>query len=362
MLLAKNASAAVSILAGPITNPANGQRYYLLSSASWTESESAAQALLGADAHLVTINDQAEQNWVYNTFYGLGYTQYFWIGLSDAAVEGTFVWASGEPFIYDNWKPGEPNNFFGNEHYVHFEPDGLWNDNEDLPYGGGVVFGIVEVRTPAIASLVPQCCSTRGSDQILITGANFDATATVRFGDVTATQVHRLDASQLLVTTPPHAAGYVDITITNPSGASAVLTQGFLFVPPPVIDRIFPESGSWRGGTGVAIIGSNFWVGAVVFFGSVRAREVHVVDRNTILAITRPMWPGTIDVEVRNPPPCRQSSVGQATPIKFTFLPSDGHDGGCNFVPGGSYSLGQIALLCFAIAGLIGFKRRRKQR
>lgn len=38
----------------------------------------------------------------------------FWIGGTDIAKEGKFVWmASGEPFSYTNWLPNQPdNNYF----------------------------------------------------------------------------------------------------------------------------------------------------------------------------------------------------------------------------------------------------------
>jgi hypothetical protein len=230
---------------------------------------------------------------------------------------------------------------------------------DSTPLGFALQFG-PKIAEPSIASLVPHCGTTRGSDRILIIGENFDATATVMFADITATQVYWLDASHLRVVTPPHTAGYVDVTITNSTGASAMLPQGFLYVPPPVIDKIFPESGSWRGGTGVTITGSNFWTGASVFFGGLRARGVQVLDTNTIHAITPAMPPSTVTVEVQNPPPTGQSSTGQATPIQFTFLPSDGHDGGCSYMPESGCSFGQFALLGLAILGLLGYGRKQR--
>jgi hypothetical protein len=47
---------------------------------------------------------------------------------SDAAEEGNWLWMSGEPKIYSNWRPGEPNNGGENEDCVVTRPDGLWND------------------------------------------------------------------------------------------------------------------------------------------------------------------------------------------------------------------------------------------
>jgi hypothetical protein len=122
---------AVRIAAGPISNPDNGHDYFLLEASSWTDAEAAAVVLGG---HLATIRNQAEQDWVYSTFaaYG-GLNRSLWIGLNDAASEGTFVWVSGEPVTYSDWGGGEPNNSGGIEDYVHMwcpnsGAPGRWND------------------------------------------------------------------------------------------------------------------------------------------------------------------------------------------------------------------------------------------
>jgi hypothetical protein len=146
-------TAPAGILLGPITNPANGHDYYLLTSQTWTESEAEAVSLGG---HLVTINDAAEDAWVYDTF-----SEPFrklWIGLNDVEVEGTFVWSSGEAVAYTNWAPGEPNNNAGGtgEDWVlirsgFFGPARKWNDwIDDGSFFGVPVHGVVEVTgTPA---------------------------------------------------------------------------------------------------------------------------------------------------------------------------------------------------------------------
>ena len=66
--LATVPGARAAVLAGPITNVA-GHIYYLLTPATWTQSENEAIALGG---HLVTINDDAENDWVYDTFSQFG--------------------------------------------------------------------------------------------------------------------------------------------------------------------------------------------------------------------------------------------------------------------------------------------------
>ena len=55
-----------------------------------------------------------------------------WIGLTDAAANGTFTWVTGEPLTYTNWGAGEPSNRVppssGNEDDVEIFAAGVWND------------------------------------------------------------------------------------------------------------------------------------------------------------------------------------------------------------------------------------------
>lgn len=79
--------------------------------------------------HLVSIHDQATQDEVRDTAYGL-LPGNWWIGLSDNALEGTFVWSDNTPLDYTSWAGGEPNNAGGNENCGHLwdAAGGEWND------------------------------------------------------------------------------------------------------------------------------------------------------------------------------------------------------------------------------------------
>jgi len=142
-------------LVGPVINPANGNSYYLLQSTSWTDSERQAIHLGG---HLATINDAAEQDWVYQTFGGYaGGKHLLWIGLTDARVEGQYRWVSGQTPAYTNWASGEPNNSQGGEDYVAMYYPGhssqsKWNDwtNRVTDPIGLPFNGVVEVQ-PGVA-------------------------------------------------------------------------------------------------------------------------------------------------------------------------------------------------------------------
>lgn len=126
-----------------------GHTYHLLSSDSWTNSESAAQALGG---HLATISSEAENQFVFDTFTeNRTVNRGLWIGFTDQATEGTWVWISGEPVVFTKWGAGEPNNNATGEDHAHiFYPgDGRspgWNDAPDVPAPFGPLHhGVVEV-------------------------------------------------------------------------------------------------------------------------------------------------------------------------------------------------------------------------
>jgi Ca2+-binding RTX toxin-like protein len=140
-----------TILNDDSTNPIfnyNGSQYTLTSYGTWQEAQAQAQSLGG---NLVTINNQAEQDWLVNTF---GVNQTLWIGLTDEVTEGQFKWVSGEISTYTNWLPGEPNNGWGGEDYVemNFGSPGKWNDSSSNQFRRGIIE--ITSSTPTITLAV----------------------------------------------------------------------------------------------------------------------------------------------------------------------------------------------------------------
>jgi hypothetical protein len=117
-------------------NPANGHTYHLLRGGSWTTAEATAVSLGG---HLATVDDQAEHDWISAQWHNWQGTDVdLWIGLNDAAVEGTFVWVDGTPVGYTNWDQNEPNDGAGGEDYAAMRknnPAAYWNDLANVPTG-----------------------------------------------------------------------------------------------------------------------------------------------------------------------------------------------------------------------------------
>lgn len=131
--------------AGWVFNSDNGHYYRFVSSdgITWNDAANAATAI---GAYLATITSASE-----NSFVASHVTQGTdWIGGTDAAQEGTWIWATGpeagtifyvnspQSFPgYSNWSAGEPNNAshvstggLGGENYLQIFSNGFWNDEQ----------------------------------------------------------------------------------------------------------------------------------------------------------------------------------------------------------------------------------------
>ncbi|MCS6935423.1 MAG: hypothetical protein NZM35_09790 [Chitinophagales bacterium] len=99
---------------------------------TWQAAQNAAQALGG---NLATITSQAENDSIVAGLLAAGVNSntVVWIGFTDAASEGNWVWVDGSPVTYTNWNPGEPNNSSGfpgvGENGGQLQlSNGRWND------------------------------------------------------------------------------------------------------------------------------------------------------------------------------------------------------------------------------------------
>jgi plastocyanin len=174
--------------------------------------------------------------------------------------------------------------------------------------GHSSMFGLMTVNAvtqPSITSISPNTGSTSGGTDFTINGTNFSSsgTTTVTFGGATAT-VRAVNSSAILGTTPPHAAGAVDVVVTT-GGQTATAFGAFTYVAPSVTS-ISPNTGSTAGGTVVNINGTGFQTGATVTIGGIPATDVSVVSSTSITAKT-PIGPASEqatqprDVVVTNP-------------------------------------------------------------
>jgi phosphatidylinositol-3-phosphatase len=82
---------------------------------------------------------------------------------------------------------------------------------------------------PTVSSLIPTSGPISGGTAVTISGSGFANGATVMFGGVPATGVVVANGATINAVTPSHAAGAVNITVTNTNGMSGTLANGFTY-------------------------------------------------------------------------------------------------------------------------------------
>ena len=87
---------------------------------SWS---AALAACLDWGGSLVSINTPGEDAALGSLLSGS-----IWIGANDRAREGVMTWANADPFQFERFAAGEPDNTFGVQDCVERRADSTWND------------------------------------------------------------------------------------------------------------------------------------------------------------------------------------------------------------------------------------------
>ena len=169
------------------------------------------------------------------------------------------------------------------------------------------VFTAVLKAAAPTGTLLQTQGTANGGDDIQIQGTGLsDPGFAVTFGGSPA-QVLGAFGTFAVVRTPAHAAGVVDVVLTNAEG-DTTLTGAFTYVAPdgpaPTITSYTPTTGTTVGGTEITITGTDFRSNAAVVVGGFSlATNVTVVNSTTITA-RMPASPGggaiNSQVRVRN--------------------------------------------------------------
>ena len=104
-------------------------------------------------------------------------------------------------------------------------------------------YNYVSSAAPTVTKISPTSGSTNGGTAVAITGTNFASGDGVTFGGTAATNVVVVSATSITATTPAHAAGAVNVVVTNSSGQSGTLTNGYTYTATGKISFVQVNSG-----------------------------------------------------------------------------------------------------------------------
>ncbi len=160
---------------------------------------------------------------------------------------------------------------------------------------------IVVPPPPAVTSVSPNTGSPSGGTVVTIAGTGFTGATDVSFGGTSATML-TVDSDTQITATAPAGLGTVDVTVSGPNGASAIVLADVYTYFSPAVTGIAPASGPAGGRTRVVITGQHFEGASDVSFGGVSAMSFAVNAAGTRITAVVPPEAGTgttpVDVTV----------------------------------------------------------------
>ncbi|MFK7933213.1 MAG: lectin-like protein, partial [Saprospiraceae bacterium] len=218
----------------------NGHRYYC--SRDKTNWQTAYATCQQRGGYLAVINDE-EENAFLTTFL---VTQRAYIGLTDRGNEGEFMWVNGDPLIYSNWYPNEPDNNNGNQDYAELMQNGQWNDTDgatmkeyilELPCNDPILIGgypngsVFPAGTTTVTYQAADNCGNVATCSFDVTVANCSDPITADYCDAQGNSTAHAFINKVNTTAFSNASGnnqgYADFThmVTNVAagGNSAVV-------------------------------------------------------------------------------------------------------------------------------------------
>lgn len=141
--------------------PSNGHEYRVIAgqNITWTNARTAAKSL-GPGWDLASIGSAEENTFVKSLLNsGLSERSHFWIGATDEASEGTWVWVDGTTWSFTDWWAGAPDDPGGEDRLAYDLRNGswAWNDAPDdmsqqyPDYAKGYVAELSSVAPPSVA-------------------------------------------------------------------------------------------------------------------------------------------------------------------------------------------------------------------
>ena len=153
---------------------------------------------------------------------------------------------------------------------------------------------------PTVTGISPAYGPTTGGTRITVTGTGFTGATAVSVGGTPPFYFTINSDTSITASTPVHAVGHVDVTVTTPGGTSAIsAADKFTYGVVPTVTSISPTTGPSTGGTRVTITGTGFTGATAVSVGGTPSPSF-TVNSDTSITASTPAGTGTVDITVIN--------------------------------------------------------------
>lgn len=159
----------------------------------------------------------------------------------------------------------------------------------------------VKHMAPVITDITPGQGYIAGGEEVTISGEYFRDGATVKFGNVSATDVVVVDSQTIKVTAPASVTerSTVNVVVTNDDAQKA--TGSYKYVADPIITSIDPAVGPFEGGNTIKINGQYIDRAATVQIdGQAATVKAGTEGRQLVVVVPAATKEGLVDVVVTN--------------------------------------------------------------
>ncbi len=176
--------------------------------------------------------------------------------------------------------------------------------------------------TPVVTGIAPVAGPIAGNTSVTITGTGFADATGVKFASGNASSYTIVSDIQITAASPAHAAGTVDVTVTNETGTSSTSSSDqFSYDATPAVTAVSPVAGPIAGNTSVTITGTGFVVGSsTVAFGADAGTSVSCSSTTSCSATSPSGSAGTVDVTVTTPG--GTSSTSSSDQFTYQLIPT----------------------------------------
>jgi hypothetical protein len=171
-------------------------------------------------------------------------------------------------------------------------------DADNSNVGAVWVFG-----QPSIAGVTPDGGSVGGEDDVTISGVNLFNVTSVTFGGVAAINVTPVDAETVMATTPPHAAGRVDVILSTQTSGGSRLRGGYTYEPHATVTTLISSRNPSTVGQRVRFTasvsgGGNAASGKVTFKNGTQTLATRRLKNGVASIVTSELAAGTHTISV----------------------------------------------------------------